>query len=75
MTVYWENLHYTQKFEKWAYNESFKPRNYAPGDKILLNNKYIKTKQNQKLKTMFFRLFQMLYPISKQAYKLELPKK
>ena len=40
-----------------------------------MNNKYIKTKQNQKLKVKFFELFQVLYLVNKQAYKLELLKK
>lgn len=45
-------------------------------DKIWLNNKYIKNKnQNYKLKTKFFEPFRVLYLIKKQAYKLELSKK
>ena len=40
-----------------------------------MNSKYIKTKQNQKLKPKFFGLFQVLHPVGKQAYKLKLPKK
>ena len=42
------------------------------GKKIWLNSKYIKTKQYQKLKNMFFGHFQVLYLESKQVYKLEL---
>ena len=49
-----------------------KPRSYAPGEKVWLNSKYIKTKQNQKLEAKFFGLFQILYPVRKQAYKLNL---
>ena len=40
-----------------------------------MNNKYIKIKQNQKLKAKFFKLFWVLHLIGKQAYKLKLPKK
>ena len=40
-----------------------------------MNSKYIKTKQNRKLKAKFFRPFWGLYPADKQVYKLELPRK
>ena len=52
-----------------------KPKGYAPGDKVWLNSKYIKTKQKRKLEAKFFRLFRVLHLLSKQAYKLELLKK
>ena len=52
-----------------------KPKSYAPGDKIWLNSKYIKTKQNRKLEAKLFRPFQVLHAVGKQAYKLKLPKK
>lgn len=42
--------------------------------KIWLNSKYIKIKQNQKLEAKFFSPFQVLHLVSKQTYKLELPK-
>lgn len=45
------------------------------GKKIWLNGKYIKIKQNQKLKAKFFQLFQVLDTVKKQAYKLKLLKK
>ena len=57
MTVWRENLYYTQNFQKQAYNKSVKPRSYAPSDKVWLNNKYIKNKQNRKLEAKFFGLF------------------
>ena len=69
------NLHHTQKLQKQAYNKGVKPRSYASGNKVWLNSKYIKTKQNWKLEAKFFRLFQVFHPVEKQAYKLELPKK
>ena len=58
-----------------AHNKGVKPRSYAPSDKVWLNSKYIKTKQNQKLDAEFFGPFQVLWPVGKQAYKLKLPKK
>ena len=70
-----EELHHAQELQKRAHNKGVKPRNYAPGDKVWLNSKYIKTKCNRKLEAKFFRLFQVLHPVEKQAYKLELPKR
>ena len=40
-----------------------------------MNSKYIKMKRNQKLEAKFFCLFQILHPVRKQAYKLDLPTK
>ena len=74
MTVCQENLHHAQKLQKRAHNKGVKPKTYAPSDKVWLNNKYIKIKQNRKLEAKFFGPFRVLYPIGKQAYKLELPK-
>ena len=75
MIVCRENLHHAQKLQKWAYNKGVKPRSYAHSDKIWLNSKYIKTKQNRKLEANFFGPFRVLYLIGKQAYKLKLPRK
>ena len=75
MIVCQKNLHHTQELQKWAHNKSTKPRNYAPGDKVWLNSKYLKTKQNWKVEAKFFGLFQILHLVEKQTYKLELPKK
>lgn len=38
-----------------------------------MNNKFIKTKQNHKLKFKYFEPFWVLHLIENQAYKLELP--
>ena len=75
MVVCCENLHHTQELQKPVHNKGVKPRSYAPGEKIWLNSKFIKTKWNRKLRAKFFGLFRVLHPIGKQAYKLELPKK
>lgn len=40
-----------------------------------MNIKYIKTKQNQKLESKFFRPFKVIQPVRKQAYKHKLSKK
>ena len=75
MIVCRENLHHAQELQKRAHNKGVKPRNYTPNDKVWLNSKYIKTKQNQKLEVKFFRPFRVLHSVRKQAYKLKLSKK
>ena len=70
-----KNLNYAQKLQKHAHNKGVKPRNYAFENKIWLYSKYIKIKQNWKLKTKFSKAFWVLYLIKKQAYKLELSKR
>ena len=75
MIVCQENVYHTQEFQKRAYNKNVKLKSYIPGDKVWLNNKYLKIKQKQKLKTKFFGLFQFLHPVGKEVYKLEFPKK
>ena len=75
ITVCQKNLYHAQELQKQAHDKGVKLKSYAPEDKIWLNSKYIKTKQNRKLETKFFRRFWVLNPIGKQAYKLELPKK
>ena len=47
MTVSRKNLHHTQKLQKQAHDKAVKPRSYAPSDKVWLNRKYLKTKQNR----------------------------
>ena len=49
-----KNLYHTQEFQKWAHNKGVKLRSYFPSNKVWLNCKYIKTKQNRKLETKFF---------------------
>ena len=74
ITVCRKNLHHAQKLQKRAHNKGVKPRSYDPVDKVWLNSKYIKTKHNQKLEAKFFRPFQVLHLVRKQAYKLKLSK-
>ena len=57
ITVCRKNLHHGQEFHKQAHNIRVKPRSYDPSNKVWLNSKYIKTKQNQKLEAKFFGLF------------------
>ena len=65
ITVCRENLHHAQKLQKQAHNKNVKPKSYVSSDKVWLNNKYIKTKRNQKLETKFFGPFQVLHPVGK----------
>ena len=60
MTVCQENLHHSQELQKRANDKGVKPRGYAPGDKVWLNSKYIKTKWNCKLQAKFFGPCQVL---------------
>ena len=73
--VFRENLYHAQELQKRAYDKGVKPWSYAPGKKVWLNSKYIKTKRNRKMEAKFFGPFRMLYPVGKQEYKLELPNK
>ena len=57
MIVCYENLHHAQEFQKQAHDIEVKPRSYAPGEKVWLNSKFIKTKRNRKLDAKFFGLF------------------
>ncbi len=67
------NLLYVKELQKRTDDKEVKNRNYASSKKIWLNNKYIKIKQNKKLKNKFFGLFQVFHKVEKQAYKQELP--
>ena len=75
ITICWQNLYHAQKLQKQAQNKGVKLRSYTPNDKIWLNDKYIKTKQNQQLEAKFFGPFQVLCFVSKQSYKRKLPKR
>ena len=70
-----KNPQHAQELQKRARNKSIKFRNYALNNKIWLNSKCIKIKQNLNLKTTFFGPFRVLHLVGKQVYKLKLPKK
>ena len=75
MTVCQQNLYYVQEIQKQGHNKRIKPQSYAPGEKIWLSSKYLKTKQNRRLEAKFFALFRVLHLVGKQTYKFKLPKK
>ena len=75
MTVCQQNLHHAQKLQKQGHNKKVKPQSYAPGEKVWLNNKYLKTMWNCKLEAKFLGPFQVLHLVGKPTYKLKLPKK
>ena len=65
MIICRENFYHAQELQKQVHDKGVKPKSYAPGNKIWLNSKYIKTKQNRKLEAKFFGSFQVLYPVGK----------
>ena len=75
MAVCQQNLHHAQELQKRAHDKGVKPQSYAPGDKVWLSSKHLRTKRNRKLEAKFLGLFRVLHPVGKQAYKLKLPKK
>ncbi len=75
MKICCQNLLHAQELQKRAHDKGVKSRSYAPGEKVCLNSKYIKTKTNKKLESKFFGPFRVFYIVGKQAYKLELPTK
>ena len=75
MAICQQNLHHAQELQKQTHDKGVKPWSYAPGDKVWVSSKHLKTKQNRKLENKFLGLFQILHLVGKQAYKLELSKK
>ena len=70
MTVCQQKLHHVKELQKRGHNKRVKPHSYAPGEKVWLNSKYLKTKRNHKLEAKFLGLFRVLHPIDKQAYSI-----
>ena len=60
-----KNLYHAQKLQKQGHNKGNKPKSYTFDEKVWLNSKYIKTKQNRKLEAKFFRPFQVLHSVGK----------
>ena len=60
-----QNLYHAEELQKQAHNKSAKPWSYAPGDKIWLSSKYLKSKRNCKLEARFFGLFWILHLVGK----------
>ena len=46
VTIYRKNLQHAQELQKQYHNKATKHKSYAPGKKVWLNSKYIKTKWN-----------------------------
>ena len=61
MTVCQQNLYYAQKLQKRGHDKGVKPQSYAPGKKVWLSSKYLKTKRNHTLEAKFLSSFRMLY--------------
>ena len=55
--IHQKNLYYAHKLQKKAHDKGVKPWSIANSNKVWLNNKYIKTKQNEKLEAKFFGPF------------------
>lgn len=70
MTICQQNLFHVQEIQRKSYHKSVKPKNYTVSNKVLFNRKYIKIKQNWKLKAKFLGSFWVLRPIGKQVYQL-----
>ena len=67
MIVCQKNLYHAQEFQKQVHDKATKLKSYASSNEIWLNSKYIKTKCHWKLEAKFFRPFQVLHFIGKQA--------
>ena len=65
MVVCHENLHHAQEYQKRVHNKGVKLWSYAPGEKVWLNSKFIKTKRNRNLEAKFFGPFRVLHPVGK----------
>ena len=65
MTMCQQNLHHVLELQKRAHDKDVKLQSYVLGNKIWLNSKHFKTKQNRKLEAKFFSSFWVLKPVGK----------
>ncbi len=65
MEVCCQNLLHAQALQKRAHDKEVKSRSYAPGEKVWLNSKDIKTKKNKKLESKFFGPFRVFHVVGK----------
>ena len=72
MVICQQNLYHAQELQNRAHNKEIKPQSYALGNKVWLSSKHLRIKRNRKLEAKFLCLFQVLYLVGKQAYKLRL---
>lgn len=75
ISIYQQTLILVQKLQKQVYNKVVKLYSYTPIEKIWLNSKYTRIKQNCKFENKFFGPFYILHPVSKQANNFKLPTK
>ena len=68
INVYCQNFLPAQDLQKRAHDKRVKLQSYAPGEKVWLNSKHIKTKRNWKFEAKFSGPFWILHPVGKQAY-------
>ncbi len=73
MEVCYQNFFHVQELQKRAHDKGVKSLSYTLSEKVWLNSKYIKIKQNKKLENKIFRLFWVPHAVEKEVYKLELP--
>ena len=57
MAVCKRNLYHAQELQKQAHDKKVKPQSYAPGDKVWLSSKHLRTKRNCKLEAKFLSSF------------------
>ena len=53
-----QSFHPAQELQKQVHDKGVKLRSYAPGDKVWLSSKHLKTKRNRKLEAKFLGLFE-----------------
>ena len=67
------NLRGAQVSQARYHNKATKDRVYSPGESVWLDGMHFNTKTNRKLEHKFLGPFKVIEPISKQAYRIQLP--